>query len=237
MSDVTPNISVTTPHHELNGYLATPAGDGSWPGVVIVHDVFGLSPVARGHADWLASEGFLSVVPDLYTWGGTLKCVKATMTDMMAGEGVAFDDLDAVRTWLADRPDCTGKTGVIGFCMGGRFAIFMASGHGFAASAPNYGELPDDLDEVLNDCCPMVASYGGMDKRLAGSASRLQEVLQRHAIPHDVKEYPDSYHSFMDDHQQPFTKVMCKLLALKFNDRDAADARERISTFFRLHLR
>ncbi len=231
------DLSITTPHHELDAYLAVPEGEGPWPGVVVIHDVFGLTPVARGHADWLSAEGYVAIVPDLYSWGGTLKCVKSTMTDMMNGEGPAFDDIDAVRQWLSARDDCTGKIGVIGFCMGGGFCIMLASGHEFQASAPNYGMLPKgDLEEIFRGACPVIASYAGKDKNLQGAADKIEAALVANEVPHDVKEYPEAYHSFMDDHKTLVPTILGKLLALKFNARDASDARGRISAFFRQHL-
>ena len=54
-------ISLSTPHHEIRGYLATPQGKGPWPGVIVLHDIFGLTEVTRGHADWLAREGYLTL--------------------------------------------------------------------------------------------------------------------------------------------------------------------------------
>jgi carboxymethylenebutenolidase len=65
--DVT-ELSISTPHHRLKGYLATPQGAGPWPGVIVLHDIFGLTDVTRGHADWLAKEGYLAVAPDLFSW-------------------------------------------------------------------------------------------------------------------------------------------------------------------------
>ena len=109
-------VSISTPHHQLKGYLATPEGEGPWPGVIVLHDIFGLTDLTRGHADWLAKEGYLAVALDLFSWGGRFRCIRALMADLSAREGAAFDDVDAVRQWLEGRQDCTGKTGVIGFC-------------------------------------------------------------------------------------------------------------------------
>jgi carboxymethylenebutenolidase len=44
-------ISISTPHHQLKGYLAAPQGKGPWPGVVVLHDIFGMTDVTRGYAD------------------------------------------------------------------------------------------------------------------------------------------------------------------------------------------
>lgn len=59
-------VSISTPHHRLKGYVAMPQGDGPWPGVIVLHDIFGLTDVTRAHADWLAEEGYLAVAPDLF---------------------------------------------------------------------------------------------------------------------------------------------------------------------------
>src|SRR5712691_3404292 len=157
------DVWISTPHHRLKGYLATPQGAGPWPGVIVLHDIFGLTDVTRGHADWLAKEGYLAVAPDLFSWGGRIRCIRALMVELAARKGAAFDDVDAVRQWLEGRQDCTGKVGVIGFCATGGFAILLAAGHGFSAVAPNYGQVPNDIDAILNGACPMVASFGGRD--------------------------------------------------------------------------
>src|ERR1700733_12608766 len=117
----------------LRGYVARPAGTGPWPGVVMIHEIFGLDDVMRGHADRLAGFGYLTLAVDLFSAGSNPRCLVTTMTTLIRGHGRAFADIGAARDYLAASPDCTGKVGVIGFCLGGGFALLHAS-HGSRAA-------------------------------------------------------------------------------------------------------
>jgi carboxymethylenebutenolidase len=222
---------------ELRAYLATPpVGEGPWPAVVVVHEIFGLTDDTRQQADRLAAAGYLAVAPDLYTAGGAMRCLKSTFGALSRGEGAAFGDLEATRAWLRDRPDSTGRVGVLGFCMGGGFALIAAT-RGFDAAAPNYGEVPKNAEEVLRGACPVVASYGRRDRALRGAADRLDGVLTRLDVPHDVKEYADAGHSFMNRHNAGPFAVLEKVGGFSYHQPSAEDAWARILRFFDHHLR
>jgi carboxymethylenebutenolidase len=219
----------------IDGYLARPAsGPGPWPGVVVVHDALGMGTDIRRIADTVADAGFVVLAPDLYSRGGRLKCIRTVFTEMLAGRGRAFDDLEGARKLLAGHEDCTGKIGVVGFCMGGGFALVAASG-GFDASAPYYGMLPRDLS-ILDDACPVVASFGKRDPVLIGAAGKLERALTERGIPHDVKEYPGAGHSFAN--QFPFGPLnrLTRIAGFGFHHEANADAYRRVFSFFHEHL-
>lgn len=236
---------------ELRGVLGVPSaavhGGGPWPGVVVVHEAFGVDDVMRRQVERLAEAGYLALMPDLFTAGGARKCLTATFRALAAGHGRAFEDVESARAQLVALAECTGRIGVIGFCMGGAFALQLASpsrpGGPYAASSVNYGRLPGDdaeLDALLAGACPVVASYGGRDASLKGAADRLDRGLQHAGVPHDVREYPSAGHSFLNDAPNGprlLRPVMRRVLGVGPEPEAAADAWARIEAFFAEHLR
>lgn len=236
-----PATSISGSHGEMPLYVARPGGQGPWPGVLVISDALGMTTDLRNQADWLAGEGYLAVAPDLYYWGGRLRCMFTTLRQFSAGEGEVFDDLAAVRGWLESQQDCNGAIGVIGFCMGGGFALMLAVEGGYRASSVNYGNVPDEALELMADACPVVASYGELDRTLTEAPARLREALDENGIPNDVKVYPDTGHGFLNKHSSDemplWALVTGKLASTAYNEESASDARRRIAAFFEAHLK
>ena len=222
----------------LHAHVAAPpaaAGGGSWPGLVVLHEAFGLTDDIREIAGHLAAAGYLAAAPDLYSDGGARRCLVGTFRALVSGRGKALDDIEATRAWLAARPDCTGRVGVIGFCMGGGFALLTAA-RGFGAASSSYGALPKDLDGALRGACPVIGSYGAGDRGFRGAAGRLEGALRRAGVEHDVKEYPEAGHSFMNRHGLGPAAPVLRVAGIGFHQPSAEDAWGRILRFFEHHL-
>lgn len=217
--------------------LTTPTmqRSGPRPGLLLIYEAFGMNDEMTRVARELSDEGWTVLIPDLFARGKKPLCVAATLKAMMTGEGPALSDLEASRRWLADLPEVDAdRIGVIGFCMGGGFALLLAMTGKYRASAPFYGQVPKEMPSS----CPVVGSYGAKDLTLRGAGEKLERHLGRLGVPHDVKTYPDVGHSFFT---RPHNRVMEMVgpytpLRLGYDEPSAKDAHERVVAFFREHL-
>jgi carboxymethylenebutenolidase len=112
----------------------------------------------------------------------------------------------------------------------------MAPSGSFDVSAPNYGEVPDDAVDVLAGSCPIVASFGAKDRMLKGHAAKLEAALDTLGVDHDVKEYPDVGHSFMNKMSNRIVQVVATAGGFGYDVNATEDARGRILSFFRTYL-
>ena len=222
---------------ELNAAIAVPEGKGPWPAVVMVHEVFGIDENMRAQMLRLASAGYVVIMPDLYSRGGIRKCLTATFRSLASGVGQAFEDIEAAKKLVLARKDTTGKVGVIGFCMGGGFALLLAN-DGYQASVSNYGMLPKNMDEALAGACPILGNYGAKDKQLAKAKVQLDESLTKLGVEHDIKMFDEAGHAFMNPKQGggPVFGTLLRVTGAKPNPEAAKEAWVRIENFFSKHL-
>ncbi|WP_367135602.1 MULTISPECIES: dienelactone hydrolase family protein [Streptomyces] len=223
----------------LRGFLARPPGDGPRPGVVVLFEASGADAVNKRLNERMAEAGYLALMPDLYHGRSPYRCLVPTMRAAISGRGRVYGDIEAARQWLLADPGCTGKVGVIGFCMGGGFALVLAGQGRFDAAAANYGRAPSDADAAMKGACPVIASYGAKDRAFRGYAATIRTALERAGVEHDVKLYPDAGHSFFNeaDNVPPALRpVMRAVMGIGPEPAAAADAWQRIEAFFGKHL-
>ena len=204
-------VKIATGDGDMKAALALPSGtdaqspsgtDAQSLGVIVLHELFGLNDDIRRITQRFADNGYVALAPDLYSVGPSLRplCIRRTMRALSSGSGRAFDDIEASRQWLADRADVDeSRLAVVGFCLGGGFAILHAARSPIGAAADFYGAVPGDPQE-LEGICPVFGAYGEHDRAFLGQADRLRGHLDQLGVDHEVTVFPDAGHSFMSQH-------------------------------------
>ncbi len=230
-------ISITLPGgHAMKAYWVLPERlNGLEAAVIAIHDIFGYSDDIRRIAGRLADNGYPVLAPSLYDLPGARPlCVVKTLRAHETGKGFAFEQLEACRTWLLEQTEMpVSRIGVMGFCMGGRFALLYAARAPVQVVAPFYGGVPKQA-EALRGICPAVGGWGGKDLIYGSHGERLARHLTRLEVEHDVVTYPEAGHSYMNDHQTALFKKWSWYSPLRArHDPEAAeDSWKRVLAFF-----
>ena len=217
--------------------LALPHADtpGPIPGVIVLHEIFGEQPEILAVADRFAERGYGALAPDLFSSGIRLACLARAMMEVGGrGNGTTAQAIEDCRAWLASREEIDGeRLAVIGFCMGGGFALALAAAGppGLRAASVNYGAVPSDA-AALSRSCPIVASYGGRDRVMGSGGERLRRHLEQLGIEHDVKVYEQAGHAFMTDGHHPVGRLVFLPMHIGHEPRAAEDAFDRVFAFF-----
>jgi len=226
-------IEIDTHDGPIDALLNIPQGQGPWPGVVVIHDAFGYGPDKKATNERIAQAGYVALTPNMYARGGRVRCITRVMRELLTQRVCALDDILAARDHMQALPECSGRVGIAGFCMGGQFALVM-SPKGFGASAPFYGTpLPRNLSEILEGACPIVASFGGRDPLGRGAPDKFREATAAKRLTTDIKVYPGVGHSFANTlPAQPLIRIA----GFGYDRAATEDAWSRVFAFFGEHL-
>ena len=211
-----------------------PQGTGPFPGLVVIHEIFGLNDDIRRIARRFASEGFLAATPDLMADGLRIRCVWLAMRALQSGSGAMVEELETLIRLLESRPD-VGRVGAVGFCMGGGFALLLGTRERVAAAGIYYGETRSR--EELARACPVVGGFGAKDRSFAGKGRELIRNLTELGKEHDVRLYEDAGHSYMSRSGHRLMALLTRpLLHVEYNESAAEDSWRRMLAFFGKHL-
>jgi len=193
------DVTFPGPAGTMLGYLARPAASGSRPGIIVIHEIFGLSDHIRDVARRLAKVGYVAVAPDLASRaGGTAKAanVGAALTQGSVADRVA--DLDSGLAYLEAQSDYNGKLGVVGFCFGGGMTLsYAAAQPKVLAATPYYGPTPQPASTMSATKAAILAHYGANDARVNAGIAALEEALAGKTF--EKKIYDGAGHAFNND--------------------------------------
>jgi carboxymethylenebutenolidase len=176
---------------EFRAYLATPER-GSGPGLVLLQEIFGVNPYMRDVADRYAEEGYVAVCPDLF-WriepGVELSQSDADREKAFAlaakfdvAKGV--EDIKSTVERLRGLPECKGRIGALGFCLGGKLAYLAAAKAGIDVAVSYYGVgIEKALELAPEISCPLVFHFAERDEHVPAAA----DGARRRPVDGDVR--------------------------------------------------
>lgn len=211
---------------EMDSFLARPDGSGPFPAVIVIHEIYGLNDNIREIAVQFAEQGYAALAVDLFSNRNRMVCMMQIVHGMMIRplNNSMLDDLKSAIAVLQKQPHVDAdRIGTVGFCMGGAYALQLAiTDKGMKAASVFYGANPKPLEAVA-EACPIIGSYP--DKDFTAKAAReLESSLTKYNVPHDIKIYDNTQHSFYNRQRTPFEVDASK------------DAWKRMLSFFEKHL-
>jgi carboxymethylenebutenolidase len=203
----------------FDAYLAR-RPDRRAPGIVVLHDMFGLNEPIRAVADRYASLGYAALVPNLF-WRSEIPQALSYDQDQhsIAWARLNAMDLDIVTAdmrlavdWLRAQPYSNGKVAAVGFCGGGRFAFLAAVRCGVDGAAALYGlGISQHLGEIGNACCPLQLHYGLKDQHIPRQEIDTVAAGVRGRPSVEMFLYPDAGHSFANPVRPTYDAAATKL--------------------------
>ena len=216
----------------ITGFLAKPATAAKLsPAIVIIHEWWGLNDHIREIARRFAQEGYVALAPDLYSRQGHKVTKDATeaasLMNALSSQAV-LRDLNVATKFLKQQPGVEpARVAILGFCMGGTFAINQAMQNSdLKAAVIFYGKVPP-IESFKYQLCPILYHYGAQDGWVTKQeVDILKQGLQQHGKPGEVIVYPEAGHAFFNDTRPD-----------AYRPKEAAEAWQRTLRFLAQHVR
>ncbi|HUA00155.1 MAG TPA: dienelactone hydrolase family protein [Candidatus Aquilonibacter sp.] len=195
----TETVQIPNGTEGLSGFLATPEKPGRYPGLVVIHEWWGLTDWVKGETEKLAGQGYVALAVDLYR--GKVTNDPEEAHELMRGlpEDRAVSDLKAAFNYLSTRKDVDhGHIGSIGWCMGGGFSLQLAIHEPrLAACVVNYGALPTDPTDLQQIGAPILGNFGALDRGITpNDVALFQKTMTALGKSVDMKVFDGAGHAF-----------------------------------------
>ncbi len=222
-------VSYKSGDETVQAVLYTPAGKGPFPGIIVIHEWWGLNDWVKDQATKLSDLGYVTLAIDLYR--GKVATTPEEAHEIMRGvpEDRAKRDLHAAFEFLASRPDVKkDRIGSIGWCMGGGYSLDVALQEPtLRAVVINYGHLATDTSSLKAINAPVLGLFGAQDRGITpDDVHKFEKTLKQLGKQVDITIYPDAGHGF----ENPINKD-------GYRPDDAADAWKRTVKFFAATLK
>ncbi len=183
------------------GYLAGAREGDKLPGLIVIHEWWGLNDHIKDVAGRFADEGYIVLAPDLYDGKATKDPSEAGQLMQGLDKSYALETLNGAVGYLKSRDDVdSDKIAVTGFCMGGSYSLLLACYNDrIKASAPFYGDIPSD-EELQRLSAPVLFIGAENDFWITQEKmNQLKEGLAKHHKAGEVKVYSGVGHAFFND--------------------------------------
>jgi carboxymethylenebutenolidase len=222
-------VSYKSGDETVQAVLYTPAGNGPFSAIIVIHEYWGLNDWVKEQASKLADEGYVTLAIDLYR--GKVATTPDVAHEIMRGvpEDRAKRDLHAAFTYLQSQPQVKkDRIGSIGWCMGGGYSLDVALQEPtLAADVINYGHLATDTDALKKINTPILGLFGAQDHGITpDDVKKFAATLNQLGKKIDVKIYDDAGHAFENPNNKDGYRAA-----------DAADAWNRTVAFLAENLK
>jgi carboxymethylenebutenolidase len=223
------NVSYKSGDETVQAVLYTPAGKGPFPGIMVIHEWWGLNDWVKDQASKLADQGYVALAIDLYR--GKVATTPEQAHEIMRGvpEDRAKRDLHAAFEFLKSQSDVKpDRLAVIGWCMGGGYALDVAMQEpALTAAVINYGHLASDSESLKPIHAAILGLFGGQDQGIpADDVKKFEQALKQQGKKADIVIYPNAGHGF----ENPNNKTA-------YRADDTADAWKRTVAFLAEELK
>ena len=195
----TQTVEFPSGKEKASGFLAVPDKPGQYPGLIVVHEWWGLNDWVKEQTEKLAEQGYVVLAVDLYR--GKTAADPSEAHELMRGlpQDRAIRDMQAAYDYLAARKDVKpGRIASIGWCMGGGLALQLAIHQPrLAAVVVNYGALPTDPNDIQQIGAAVLGNFGADDKGITpADVQAFEKTMKGLNRRIDVKIYPGAGHAF-----------------------------------------
>jgi carboxymethylenebutenolidase len=232
-------VQLNTSDGKMEAYVAQPKAGGTYPGIVVIQEAFGVNDHIKKVTERIAAEGYVAIAPDIFHREAERiipysEMPKAIATMQRVVDSKAMEDVGAAIAHLKSQSNVkSGSIGVIGFCMGGRLTYLAAAHHNkdVKCAVPFYGGgipmgNPSPLSRTGEIKCPMYLFFGAKDPLIPlDQVNQIKAELTAKKVPFQMEIYPEPGHGFFCDDRGGYHEASAK------------DAWEKTKAFFAQHLK